>query len=804
MSHVKRTLFTFTLLFGFYLQAQEIELSGRVVNEQDEPIYFTNLVLLHQKDSSFVKGTSSNEDGTFLFKPIPLGAYIINASYVGHSSFSKALNLNKDTELSDIRLKINTQELEEVVVARSRPVLEKQAGKLVFHVANTSLSSLSSYEILKQTPGVLTIGEGISIKNSKTTVYINNRRVYLDDQELKSFLESYSGTNISDIEIILNPSAKYDADGGYILNIITNRNVSVGYKGSVEGSYKQGVFPKYSIGTDHYYKNDFLDIYAGYNFNQNKWYKEDQGYMQFFDGQQLDDYWQWDIYKITRNSSHHLNTIFDFTLDDNNFLSLSANFSYVPNKEVSNKVETKTYTSFRQSTGGYNSIGDVDNENTNVSLNATYTRAINENNNLSLQANYIYYQDTSTQLLNTEYFDASDDLENENLIETDADQRNTIFTAQGDYSLNLQKESLLEFGAKYADINSKSQMLYLGQYVPSNATDDRFSYDEENIALYVNYSKDWEKWSLQAGLRGESTSTTGISEILGPINDQDYMEVFPNLGLQHQFHENHLFGVYYKRGINRPKYLSLNPYRYYINEYNFISGNPNLTRSIENRVGLEYTYKGSFIFELYYQHIKDDLNRFSFQNNQDKFLYSAFYNSEQFYQYSLDFTHYRYLTKNWFVSLYSSTYYYNIGFKSMESPQAMQTLDTFGFFGQLNNWYTLSKDKTWRATVNFEYITGFYFGNYFLNNRFNTTLGLRKTILDGRGEFNLNLSDVFNTRNVPLTIDYQNQYNGYTAKTESRIFSLSFKYNFGNYNLKDNQRELELNEQQRLQEEKQL
>src|SRR5690606_23118679 len=135
---------------------------GRVVNEQDEPIYFANLVLLHQKDSSFVKGTSTNEDGTFLFKPISLGEYIIKATYVGHTSFSKALNLNQDTELSDIRLETNTQELEGVVVESSRPVLEKQAGKLVFHVANTSLSSLSSYEILKQTPGVLTIGEGIS------------------------------------------------------------------------------------------------------------------------------------------------------------------------------------------------------------------------------------------------------------------------------------------------------------------------------------------------------------------------------------------------------------------------------------------------------------------------------------------------------------------------------------------------------------------------------------------------------------------------------------------------------------------
>src|SRR5690606_11095212 len=172
------------------------------------------------------------------------------------------------------------QELDCVVVEKDRLILEKKAGKLVFNVANTSLSSLSSYEIIQQTPGVITVGDNIAIKNSKTTVYINNRSVYLDDAELKSFLESYSGSNISAIEIILNPSAKYDADGGYVLNIMTRKNVSVAYKGSIEGTYKHGVYPKYALGTNHYYKKDLLDLYVGYTINQHKCYKEDQGYIQ--------------------------------------------------------------------------------------------------------------------------------------------------------------------------------------------------------------------------------------------------------------------------------------------------------------------------------------------------------------------------------------------------------------------------------------------------------------------------------------------------------------------------------------------
>src|SRR5690606_32677396 len=414
----------------------------------------------------------------------------------------------------------------------------------------------------------------------------------------------------SDIEIILNPSAKYDADSGYILNIHTNKNVSVGYKGSLEGTYKQGVFSKYGLGTNHYYKNNFLDIYAGYTINQQKWYKEDQGYIQFFDGQQMDDYWEWDMYKTSKYTSHHLNTIFDFTLDQRNFLSLTTNVSFQPNQQIDNDVQTRNYNSTKDYIGGNNAIGDLEDENTNIALNATFTREINDRSTLSLQTNYVYYHDASTQGLNTSFFDANDDFYQANFLETDADQQNTIFTVQGDYSIDMREESMLEFGAKFATIDSESEMLYIGEYVPINASDDRFSYQEDNLSLYVNYSKDWDIWSIQAGLRGESTNTSGVSQTLGEINGQDYLELFPNVGIQHQLNENHLLGVYYKRGINRPRYQSLNPYRYYVNEYNFISGNPNLTRAIENRVGLEYTYSGNFIFDLYYQHIKGDLNRF--------------------------------------------------------------------------------------------------------------------------------------------------------------------------------------------------
>src|SRR5690606_26238982 len=145
-----------------------------------------------------------------------------------------------------------------------------------------------------------------------------------------------------------------------------------------------------------------------------------------------DDYWEWDLYKTTKYTSHNLNTIFDFTLDANNSVSVNANLNYHPNRAIETDVDTRTYNSEGESIGGYNSLGNIENENTNLALSAIYNRQINPQNSLSLQANYVYYQDTAFQLLNTEYFNATGDFEESRLMETDADQRNTIFTAQGD------------------------------------------------------------------------------------------------------------------------------------------------------------------------------------------------------------------------------------------------------------------------------------------------------------------------------------------------------------------------------------
>ncbi|MEL4306958.1 outer membrane beta-barrel family protein [Joostella sp. CR20] len=791
----------FLLASSNFALAQAYEITGKVTDANQQVLSFVNIMLLEASDSTSVAGTATEDDGTFHFKKIQPGNYILKTSYIGHQYHYQNVEVNSNISLNNITLQQNVQNLEEITLTHQQPRLEKHGGRLVFKVENSTLSSLTTYEILQRTPGVISMNDKISVKNLNTTVYINDKRVYLDDAELKDLLENFSGNNIGSIEVITNPSAKYDAEGGAVLNIVTSKNISIGYKGDINGKWEEAIFPKYNIGTSHYYKNNFLDLYAGYSFSPRKDYKRSDSYINFFDNDLPSDQWETALYKTTRSKAHNINAILDFTLDEKSTLSFTSNLTFNPDKTIDNTVDTDIFSAENTDLGSFDSNSHIDNDNTNLILNATYDRSIGENgSNLSIQTNYVYYKDSQLQMLDTDYFDENNNYQYTNAFDTDAHQKNNIFTGQIDFETPWQ-ESLLEFGAKYSGIQSNSKVVFTGDYTPDYSQNDVFDYDESIWAFYGNLSREWEKWSLEAGLRGEYTDALGNSVTLGDINKQSYFELFPTFSLHHQLAEKHEVGVSYKRAIERPRYQSLNPFRYYLNENNFVAGNPYLQPSIENKISLDYTYNGNYIFELYYQHENNDLSNLTFQQNEEQFMYNAIFNIEESFQYSLDFVHYRPVTKWWFLSTYMSAYFYELSFTAYESNDVLQTQNTFGYFGQLYNSFTISKEKSLAADVYLEYVSRFLNGNYVLKDRFKTNIGLRKKLWDGRASLNVTLNDVFNTFNVPFTSRYLNQDNGYTAKPEKRTFTVGFIYKFGNFRLADNKRSIDLKEEERLKEE---
>ncbi|WP_335966725.1 outer membrane beta-barrel protein [Galbibacter sp. PAP.153] len=795
----KVVFFCISFFAVHFIYAQHYKIEGHVSNKNNQPLPYVNLILL-AKDSTAISGTSTEENGTFIMSQISKGSYILQTSYVGYKNTYSPVEVNANVQIGNLVMLENVENLDGVTVIHQRPRIEKKGGKLIFQVENSTLSSMSGYEILKRTPTVIIVNDNISIKNSKTTVYINNKRVYLNDMELKNLLENFSGTNIASVEVITNPSSKYDAEGGAVLNIVTSKNISIGYKGSINGNYEQGIFPKYRFGTDHYYKSSFVNLYAGYTFNPRKDYKRSDSYTNFFNGNLPGNQWKTSLYKTTRSKAHNLNTIVNFDLDTKNTLSITSNFNFSPEKTIDNLVDTHIFDADENPNGAFISTSDIENDNVNLSFNATYNREMGNGTTLSAQANYVYYNDEQFQDILTDYYNENNAYEYSNIFGTHWTQQNNIFTGQVDISA-IWNENNIDFGTKYSGIKGNSEMIFFGDYMPEQANNDDFDYDETIWAGYVNLNREWEKWALELGLRGEYTNAIGNSAAYGEVNHQDYFGLFPTISIHNTISDTHEWGISYKRAIDRPRYQSLNPFRYYLNENNFIAGNPTLTPSTENKVTLDYTYKGNYIFSLYYQHENNDLGSLTFQNNEDEITYNAVFNLDESFQYSIDLVHYRYLTKWWYLSTYLSEFYYELSFLARESNNQKQTMNTFGFFGQVYNSFTLSKNRTWSASLYLEYLSRFLAGNYIMKDRFKANIGIRKKLGDGRAEITLNANDIFNTFNIPFTTKYLNQDNGYLPKPETRTVSVGFKYNFGNYRLKDNKREIDFKEEERLNEE---
>ncbi|MGB3776336.1 MAG: outer membrane beta-barrel family protein, partial [Leeuwenhoekiella sp.] len=642
-------LFLLISNFGF---AQEFSVKGNVVDDKNDPIAFANILLLAAADSTFVVGAVSEENGSFSFASVKQGNYLLKGSFVGFADgFSDPFEFNGNTTIDPIKLQ--GEALDTVIIEGTRPTIQRKIDRLVFNVENSSLSSGTSFDILRRTPGVVVMQDAIMIKNTPAIVYINDRKVYLSSTELRQLLEGYSGENVKSVEVITNPPANYDAEGGAVLNIVTSKNLSIGYKGSVNASNTIAILPKYNFGTSQYYKTKGMDIYANYNLSTRSDFKNDNSFINFFDNGNPSDRWESDFDKTTKSLSHNLNTIFDFTLNEKNTLSFSSIIQYTPNNDSDIDVLTSIYDSQRSLDSLFRTDSRLNNNRTNLLFSGKYTSILNdEGAQLSVEANYISYDDNQTQDLATNYFDPQNTLLNTNTFFTDSGQESEIFTAQTDLSTTIGEASFAA-GGKFTTSTSKSNIDFFdtntGDLLLNAANSDAFDYDEQIYAAYATLEKNWEKWALKLGFRGEYTDILGNSRSLGEVNTQSYFEPFPSVYITHSPNENHSFALNYGRRIIRPDFSSLNPYRYFLNENNFQSGNPDLRPGLENMINLDYTLKNKYSFSIYYKRVENNPEALTFQNNAGRFIRSIDLNVDHTEEYGVDFLYQAPINNWWYL-----------------------------------------------------------------------------------------------------------------------------------------------------------
>ena len=782
------------------------QVRGQIVDKENQPVSFANVVLLNAKDSvSVIKGMISEDDGSFLFEEIENRPYVLKISFLGFADYIKRFEVEGNTNLGKIELQETSNSLDEVTVKARKPKIERKIDRISFNVENSVISSLNTYEILKRTPGVIVSQGELLVKNRPATVYINDRKVYLSTAELEQLLSGLSGENVKSVEVITTPPARYEAEGsGAILNIVMSKNPSIGYKGSVNASNTVAVLPKYSLGTSQYYKTNNLNAFASYNFNANNIYKNDESNVTYFepDGSE-NSTWLGDFERDTKNYAHSLNTILDFTLSEKSSLSLSANLNFTPKNDSDLRGQTDIYSASGSLDSLFTTDSRLENEAKNMLFNADFSTSLGENGaKLSAQVNYIRYDKDQDQDLNTTYFYGNGDEIRNNIIMTRAMQNSDIYTGQVDITTNMGSLPV-ETGIKYAGITSNSALDFYNNTFALQVDElsDALDYDENIYAAYFSTSKELGKWSLKAGLRGEYTDISGISAQNGLVNDQDYFQLFPTFYTMRSIGEESSISLEYNRRIERPRFQSLNPFQYYINENNVKEGNPALVPGIANKVLFNYSYKGALFFDLYWDRVDHSPSVLSFQDNQNQLLRTVNDNLDYTQQFSLDITYANFVTNWYYLYGYLSGFYMENQIYARESAAETYTIDTFSAFLNVGNYFYFGGDGTFSGNVNTYFLPNILAGSYkYENPQFGLDLGLRKTFMNNKISVSINAEDILRTMNIPMQSQYLNQDNGFYAISETRRITFGVRYNFGNFRLNDNNRAINADEETRLKE----
>lgn len=796
-------LFIALIFAATWTHAQTYKISGKVVNTTNQIIPFANILLLKSADSTFVKGTSADENGTFLLEEVNSGLYLLQASYVGRGSKPQALDIKADVKLGALVIPTNVEELDEVVVTAKRPTLQRLPDRLVFKVENTVVSQGTTWDILKSSPGLIVTQDELQVRGRVANVYLNGRRIQLSEDETKSFLESLSGVAIQSVEMYTNPPANFDAEEGAVINIITNRAVAPGYKGSIEGAFTQAIFPKYRVGTSHYFQSEKLNLFANYTYNDKKNNRQVEKGINFIDNTNtVFSRWQTDDNQIRNEVSHGVNFSLDHEIDPRNSINLTSNLLLTPNQDWSRNLFADIRNSQNQIDSTFTTLNTGMQDEQNLAFDFAFKHKLKKPGaKLSVNGHYTNYNDKYIQNIRSNYFGSTGNFLREFGFTTDGNQNIQIFTGQLDFQTPIGTSSL-EAGLKLSRVDSESSIDFFdfsgNDDLVQSAQADDFLYNETVYAAYASYVKSWEKWSMKLGLRAELTDATGTSLTLNEVNTQDFFEPFPTLYLLYSPNEKNSFSFDYGRNVQRPRYNDLNPFQYFYNENDFEEGNPTLQPNFTNNFNLNYTWNSELFFDLYYRDNGNYISTLGFQDNRQLTLRELKQNVLSSNSYGFDITYNKSIIDPWFFYAYASFFHEDETFLAVESVDETFTNEVDGFYIYLANYLTLSGDGSLTGEVAFSHITSYLIGSYVQQPRTTLTFGLRKSFWKDRAILSVSAEDLLGRAMSENTSRYLNQDNFFFSQPETQFVRFGFTYNFGNFRLEENQRDITKDERDRL------
>ena len=795
--HLRSFLSVILFVLSINAIAQNFSILGKVVDEANQPIELANVILLEGEEKEFLIGTSTDDNGYFNLVNLSQGTYFIKISFIGLEEFEQKIVLTGNLDLKNIILNETPEGLDEVTIVAKKPTITRKPDRLIFNVENTALIEGNTLGVLKSTPGIIVTEGSINIKSAPAAVYINNRKVQLTSEELMQLLESAPANSIKSIEVITNPPASYDADSGSVINIIMSKNLVTGYRGSVETKYTQGVFPRYNAATNHYFKNDKINLNLNYSYTNQKKNRDSDDTVNFLDDNSgdIDQIWKSRDNRNNWSETHNLNLNFDYFIDDRNTLSFTSTGLYTPYFKYKIQNDTDIFDENLNMISGFTANNLSRDKKYNIGSDLTFRHDFKDDSNLTFNTHYTTYDyERNQNVFQDELLDVDDSEFN-----TIANQETQIITSKIDYNLPIDDSSSFDAGIKYSNVNTDSDITRLDiindQEILNPENSDAFKYEENVFAGYANYSKSWDRWDLNIGIRAEQTNIEGESLSLAETNTQDYLNWFPNASLSYKITDDLSIDANYKRSITRPNYTNLNPFTFFLNENTIVLGNPNLTPIYMDHFDLGINFLKHFRASFYYDNFDGDIVELPRQNNQTNIVAFTPVNLDQKVDYGFDFEFEYSPTDRWF--LYAVTSFYNITEES-NFGEGFVKQDQWSNYSVVQNTLSLLEDKSLNLNLMLVWVGKNLQQFQTVEDRFVSELSISKSIFNKKGVISLAVQDIFNLQDYESTINYLNQSSFRLEDIDNRFVRIGFRYNFGNTKLSTNERSTDAIERERL------
>jgi iron complex outermembrane recepter protein len=612
-------LMTLLLLFITSAFAQNnTTISGTVVDKNNKAVQSVTVSLLKATDSSLVKTAITDNEGKFELTTTKKEKFIILFSGVGfQNTYSNVLDATneKNIVVPSITLQALVGNLKEVVVTSKKPLIEVKADKTIFNVeASINATGSDALELLKKSPGVqVDNNENISMKGKTgVRIYVDGKMMQLDNKDLAAYLKSINSNDIEAIEMISNPSAKYDASGNAgIVNIRLKKNKKYGTNGSVTGGFIQGKTPKGNGSVNLNYRDKKVNLFGniggniGINENALNLYRIQQDTL-------------YDQKSINQDDNKSINAKIgaDFFINKKNTLGFLAttNFSDVVFRSSGNTdiyfEPTNTFVKKLQA------LNTIPGKRTNANFNINYRYVDTSGTEVNFDADYGIFRGTGRSYQPNFYLNNNNTplyaVINRNFTPTDIN----IYTAKIDVEQKLGKGKL-GYGAKTSFVSTTNTFDFfndnnLGQPIKVLSRSNSFTYDENVNALYANYQQQLNtKWSFQGGLRMEQTNSKGaLTRADGVIQadntvKRNYLDFFPSAAITFNINAKHSLNLTYSKRIDRPTYQDLNPFENKLDELTFEKGNAFLQPQYTNTVELTHTFMGFINTTVGYSHVRD-------------------------------------------------------------------------------------------------------------------------------------------------------------------------------------------------------